>query len=453
MPFWSSMGQRILRAGKSGAEAVRSTVARRGGERSKNRRPRYVYEEPPAAELLNQQAVWARLEQGEAPAAALGLSSMVLRTAHVPRISVIVAVYEPVLRYFEATLISILSQTYGGYEIVIADNSLSTGVREVVNRYRDSRIRYYSVPGNRGDASLINDAARIAEGDYVAFAEVGDLLTKDALYQTALRIFQTRAEILYSDEDRSDPHGKRFDSPYRKPDYNKDYLLSCNYMKHFLVIRKELFLALRFREAYDGALEYDLLLRAPKSGISHIAKVLYHVTNASSEARAAGSIPGSSIAAGRSALEDYLRVRGIGANVSYSERRGIYRVDYRPGIFACRSDVGIIGGRVLNRSHKVTGGLMDSTGKMQYAGWDEAEGGPYNLALTRQNAMAVDIRCMKVRPDLQSLFEEMTGVPYKDAAFTEMSQEEILQRSLRLCGAVRDLGYLIVWDPAMITIC
>jgi hypothetical protein len=41
-------------------------------------------------------------------------------------------------------------------------------------------------------------------------------------------------------------------------------------------MKRGLFLALRLRPAYDGAQDYDLILRAPKSEIVHIPKVLYH---------------------------------------------------------------------------------------------------------------------------------------------------------------------------------
>ena len=173
MAIWNTIGKGIgtaARTGVNGVKAVRSAAGRlvKGGARRaaeqvsekgpadrdkegkaqqgaggrRRRRPRYTYLEPSAAELLNQQAIWSRLEQGEKPGEAIGPSSIVLRSQHVPRITVIIAVYEPVLRYFEATLISVLSQTYGGYELIVADMSLSGGVRDLVSRYRDSRIRY-----------------------------------------------------------------------------------------------------------------------------------------------------------------------------------------------------------------------------------------------------------------------------------------------------------------------
>ena len=457
---WSEFGKKINSARSKirlpkGSEDSPKRFALRANDKKQEKTPRqkYVYQEPEASVLLNQRAVWDRIKGGEKPEDALGASASVLKVHHVPLISVIVTTYEPVIRYFEQTLISILSQTYGGYELIIADTSLSSGVRDTLDHYRDERIRYYSVPGNRGEASLINDAAHLAAGNYLCTVDVGDLLTKDALYEVFLCIMRTGAEILYTDEDHCDAAGKRFDRPNRKPDFNKDYLLSNNYMQRLLVIRRELFLALRLRDSFDGALTYDLMLRAPKSAVRHVPMILYHRSSASEDSKMAGREPDADVAAEKAALEDYFRVRSIRAAVSYTGRKGIYRIKYSPNIFACRSDVGILGGRVLSRTHKVVGGMFDSQGRVMYEGWDEAEGGPMSRALSVQNAFAVDARCMQVRPDLRGLYEEIVEKP-NDEPYTDWQNDpqELRRRSILFCARVRELGYLIVWDPSFITV-
>ena len=459
MSIWKDLGRRVgdirqnMKSPELPAAVKKLPLPRAAVKGLPPRKKKYEYIEPEPSVLLNQRAVWDRIKGGESPEEALEASVSVLKMRHAPRISVIVATYEPVVRYFERTLISILSQTYGGFELIIADTSLSGAVRDLLDHYRDERIRYYSVPGNRGEASLINDAAHLAAGNYLCTVDVGDLLTKDALYEVFLCIMRTGAEILYTDEDHCDAAGKRFDRPNRKPDFNKDYLLSNNYMQRLLVIRRELFLALRLRDSFDGALTYDLVLRAPKSAVRHVPMILYHRSSASEDAKMASREPDADIAAEKAALEDYFRVRSIRAVVSYTGRKGIYRIRYNPNIFACRSDVGILGGRVLSRTHKVVGGMFDSQGRVMYEGWDEAEGGPMSRALTVQNAFAVDARCMQVRPDLRGLYEEIVEKPESEP-YTDWRKDpqELRRRSILFCARVRELGYLIVWDPSYITV-
>ncbi|MBQ9027249.1 MAG: glycosyltransferase [Lachnospiraceae bacterium] len=459
MSIWKDLGRRVgdirqnMKSPELPAAVKKLPLPRAAVKGLPPRKKKYEYIEPEPSVLLNQRAVWDRIKGGESPEEALEASVSVLKMRHAPRISVIVATYEPVVRYFERTLISILSQTYGGFELIIADTSLSGAVRDLLDHYRDERIRYYSVPGNRGEASLINDAAHMASGDYVCTVDVGDQLTKDALYEVFLYIMRTGAEILYTDEDHCDASGKRFDQPNYKPDFNKDYLLSNNYMRRLLVIRRELFLALRLRDAFDGALTYDLVLRAPKSEVCHVPHILYHVSSASSDSKNAAREPDAVIAAGKAALEDYFRERRMRVQVNYSSRKGTYRVIYHPDIFTCRNEVGVVGGRVLSRTHKVVGGMFDSAGRVMYEGWDEAEGGPMNRAMTVQNAYAVDARCMRVRPELRGLYEEIFGKPSEAQYFDwDKEPQELKRRSILFCRRIRELGYLIVWDPSFITV-
>ncbi len=412
-------------------------------------RDRYVYTPPTQAAIEEQQKISERLGSGESPAEVLGDTISLSDNAYAPVFSVIIPTYEPMLRYFERTLNSVLMQSYGQLEILVADISLTTGVPELLRYYQDQRIRYLSMKGIRGRAAVMNEAARQAVGDYVLRVESGDLLTRDALFELFMYLVRTGAELVYTDEDKGDISGRNFHTAVRKPGYNKDYLLSSRYTGQLLVIRRELFLALRFRSAYEGALGYDLMLRAPKSTVGHIARVLYHRTDASA---AGGRGSEKSNRAAREALMDYFRVRGIDAEVRQDgDSRRVF-IDYKPDIFSARSDVGIVGGKVLNRRHRIIGGMMDSAGNVMFEDWDEAEGGPEGRALAIQDAVAVDVRCMKVRPELTGIYREIFGDPEEPGHLQGRSEEDLEADSLALCRRVRELGYLIVWDPRMIEV-
>ena len=76
-----------------------------------------------------------------------------------------------------------------------------------------------------------------------------------------------------------------------------------------------------------------------------------------------------------------------------------------------------------------------------------------NRALSVQNAFAVDARCMQVRPDLRGLYEELVTAPGGDTSTDWQSDPiELRRRSILFCARVRELGYLIVWDPSYITV-
>jgi hypothetical protein len=87
-------------------------------------------------------------------------------------------------------------------------------------------------------------------------------------------------DLLYSDEDKMTTYGMRF-NPYFKSDWNPDLLTSQNYVCHFTVIRAAKFREVGgFRPGFDGAQDWDLILRttdaSDPSRIKHIPHVLYH---------------------------------------------------------------------------------------------------------------------------------------------------------------------------------
>jgi hypothetical protein len=87
------------------------------------------------------------------------------------------------------------------------------------------------------DGEDLNTALESAKGDFVALLDHDDLLSPDALFQV-VKALQTRpdAGLLYSDEDKINEMGERFE-PHFKPQWNPDLLLAQNYVSHLGVYR------------------------------------------------------------------------------------------------------------------------------------------------------------------------------------------------------------------------
>ena len=428
---------KIASAGIKSAEQIRAAAVRAAG---RNGRADYSYEEPQEDVRLMQETVSERIREGESPETVLGSSVYLQKDARPPFFSIFIAVREPDLRMFRSTLTSVLEQTYGDFELYILDRSISDRVRDVIAWYREDRLHYLDMSADSGLAGIVNRAASQAGGDYIFRLECGDLLTKDALFEMALSIMQTDAEILYTDEDRRDARGKHFSDPWFKPDFSIDYLYATDYISRVLVVRRSLFLALRFREEYDEAPEYDFMLRAPKTGVHHISRVLCHVFQKNA--------PGAEVMDARKrALEEYFRIRKIRAAVRPSRMAGIMEIEYIPEIFSARKMVGAVGGKVLDEKHRIIGGMQDEQGSVLYEGWDEAEEGPRLIAQTVQNAWAIDVRCMKIREELFSVYEEVFGCSYDGHVM--YADENLGTLSREFCARIREMGYTIVWNPML----
>ena len=392
----------------------------------------YEYDAPSQEELKRQRDEYASLEE---------------QGAELPSISILVPLYMPDMILFEEMIISVMNQTYGNWELVIADGSPDDSAEETADKFECSKIAYYHLDKNGGISYNTNAAAAHAHGKYIALLDYDDLLAEDAIYEITKEILENEPEIIYSDEDKCDISGKKFFEPNIKPDFNPDYFLANNYICHLTVMQTELFRALKLRSDYDGAQDYDLLLRAPWSGIRHIRKVLYHWrTHAGSTAGNPAS-KNYAYEAGLRALEDYLRVCRIKATVTHSRHRGFYNINYIPDIFEQRDDVGIVGGKVLDKNRRIVGGMMDAEGNVFFKGMHELESGPMHRADTRQDAEAVDVRCMQIRDSLRGLYQDVFNADYDEHVFK--GNDDLTARSIEFCKRAREKGYLVLWDPSM----
>jgi GT2 family glycosyltransferase len=181
--------------------------------------------------------------------------------------------------------------------------------------------------GNISAAS--NSAIQIATGDYLALLDHDDELTPDALYEVAQLIHQDPCvDFIYSDEDKIDQNGKRLD-PFFKPDWSPDYFYACMYTCHLGVYRKSLIDQIGgFRSDYDGAQDYDLVLRVTEqtNNIRHIPKVLYSWRIVPTSTAMSGDAKPWAYVAAKRALEEMLRRSNYPGRVEEGERLGFFRV-------------------------------------------------------------------------------------------------------------------------------
>lgn len=392
------------------------------------------------------------------------------------KFSLLVPAFETKEEHLRAMLDSVLSQTYENFELIIADAGSTGQVEQVVSSYADKRIMYRRLRQNAGISANTNQALMYATGDYAGLLDHDDMLTPDALYEMAACIEEQEAGegqllLLYSDEDKCDESQTHYFEVNRKPEFNLDLLLTNNYICHFMVMKRQLMQELGFRSVCDGAQDYDIVLRAlgvmlgkdktrtkkKEVPIAHIPKVLYHWR---CHAQSTSENPASkqyAYDAGKRALEDFLRARGFKGTVSHQPHLGFYRVDYQPDLIANRPDVAVVGGRLLDRKNKITGGIYTAGGTPLYLGLHKEYSGYMHRAALQQEAEMIDIRCMKVSLAAEAILEEMIGLPYLRHPGTgrfdwrDCLKEDVdfLDLSRRFCDQVRRQGYRIVWDPAM----
>ena len=240
-----------------------------------------------------------------------------------PTFSIVIPVYATPEKFLRRMLDSIREQTYPKFEVCLVDATPYAKIQhdptqgrtpqEVLAEYAaaDSRFRYETLAENLGIAENTNAAIRMATGDFIVLADHDDELEPQALYECVRAInAHPDVQVLYSDEDKVDFEDIYYFEPHFKTDFNPDLLRSVNYICHLFVARRSLLDAIAEndadgrqiyeRSAYDGAQDYDLILRATEkaqamessfnaldqtllrqgrftsSNIIHIPMVLYH---------------------------------------------------------------------------------------------------------------------------------------------------------------------------------
>lgn len=399
-----------------------------------------------------------------------------------PTFSIVVPAYGTGEVYLRELFGSVLQQSYPYWQLVIADATEDDRVEKVAAEYRDrdscrdkdscrdrdSRICYVHLKENGGISRNSNQALSYVTGEFTGLLDHDDVLTSDALYEMAAQIMKGRQEgfavrLLYSDEDKCDSTGTQYFEPNYKEKFNLDLILSNNYICHFLVMESNLIKSLKFRAEYDGAQDYDLVLRAAErlmsqeSQIVHIPKVLYHWR---CHADSTAENPRSkqyAYEAGLRAVQDFADRQGWKAEAVSLKHLGFYGLRYTASPFQSRKDLAAIGGRIL-RKGKIVGGRWTDEGILLYEGLPAFYSGYLHRAALSQDTDAVDIRCIQVREECREIFEKETGVIYKELPDKHIFDISVLpegtdyrQVSIALGRAFRRAGYRILYLPEMTT--
>ncbi|MSU22413.1 MAG: glycosyltransferase [Opitutus sp.] len=252
-----------------------------------------------------------------------------------PLISVLMPTYNTPEKWLVAAIESVRRQLYDHWELCIADDaSKEPHVRRTLERYqkKDPRIKVVFRETNGHISATSNSALALAHGEFIALLDHDDEIRPHALACVALELeAHPDADLVYSDEDKIDENGHRYDH-YFKPDWNPDLYNVQNYISHLGVYRTLLVREVGgFRVGYEGSQDWDLAMRAIERSapdrIRHIPKILYHWRSVpGSTAMLIGAKSYATSAAEKVIAEHFTR---IGVTATLSPTKGSYwRVHY-----------------------------------------------------------------------------------------------------------------------------
>lgn len=250
----------------------------------------------------------------------------------------VVPLYNTPPRFLRQMADSVLAQSYQNFELLLADGSdagaecsaLAAGYAK-----RDARVKHLPLAENLGISGNTNAGMEAAAGQWLTLLDHDDVLMADALYQLAKTAADTGAQLIYSDELVLDEKLKNLGEYHFKGAYGPDTLRGCNTITHLCAFTHRLLQQAGGgeRSEYDGAQDYDLILRLAEAAgpeqIAHIPRTLYiWRRHGGSTAAHIGQKP-KAVAAGVAAVQAQLDRLGLrGAAEPQTEHPGAIRVRY-----------------------------------------------------------------------------------------------------------------------------
>ncbi|MEO6995776.1 MAG: glycosyltransferase [Lacunisphaera sp.] len=238
-----------------------------------------------------------------------------------PLISVVVPAYNTPEKYLRELFDCLTQQLYPRWELCIADDaSPQPHVRRMIEAAAktDARIKPVFRTENGHISRATNSALEVATGDFIALLDHDDLLPHDALLHVAQAMAQhPTAGYLYTDEDKIDDSGRRFD-PQFKGGWSPEMAITHNYTHHLSVIRRDIVSKVGgLRPEFNGAQDIDLFLRCAEliedRDVVHVPFIGYHWRAHAESTASRGDQKGYLFAAARNGIAEATKRRGLRA--------------------------------------------------------------------------------------------------------------------------------------------
>lgn len=181
----------------------------------------------------------------------------------------------------EATMLSVLGQTFQDIEYLIIDGKSSDGTLDIVSKYiYDKRMRVVSEKDN-GLYSAMNKAIGLCTGDYIIFMNSGDVFCDDKVIEDMLPHLQVGQDLVYGNVIRKTPKGNVLEKYHGR--YKLMILLLVGKMMSHqtLFTKSKIMHKYMFDEQYKITADYDFVVRAKKEkcSIEYVDRTICVVDN------------------------------------------------------------------------------------------------------------------------------------------------------------------------------
>lgn len=186
-----------------------------------------------------------------------------------PKISAVMALYNTPYDLLEATVKSILSQTFTDFELIVIDDASSNEYKDFIHSFNDERIKYLKLKNNSGPGHARNEGIKKATGEYIAIIDSDDIYLPNR--------FEVQADFLDKNPDisliscafKQSNNGRIPAVIEQDKDIKTGMLFNSQLANPCVMFRKNIFLEnnLFYPENINFAEDYELWLNAMFKGI------------------------------------------------------------------------------------------------------------------------------------------------------------------------------------------
>ncbi|GHU02627.1 hypothetical protein FACS1894147_04910 [Spirochaetia bacterium] len=129
-----------------------------------------------------------------------------------PLISIITPNYNSEA-FIEATIESVLAQTYQNWEMLIVDDCSTDGSYDIALRYaeNDKRISVHRMEENTGAALARDKGIELAAGEYIAFLDSDDMWLPEKLEKQLAFMQKNNCDFSFTEYEHIDEKGSSID--------------------------------------------------------------------------------------------------------------------------------------------------------------------------------------------------------------------------------------------------
>lgn len=208
-----------------------------------------------------------------------------------PRVSVLLPVYNTAETHLRECIEGILGQTFGDFELIVVNDASTDGnVERVVKSYDDPRIRYYSNEKNLGISETRNRLIELAQGEYLAVHDHDDVSLPEQ-FAKQVEYLDAHPEVgVLGTAHIEIPKNKTVVHPLTNEEIEEALMYDCPLIHPSVMMRKSVLIetGVRYDKDYFPTEDYNLYLHLiGKTRFANLPDVLFkyrkHSSNTTSK--------------------------------------------------------------------------------------------------------------------------------------------------------------------------